>query len=151
MAPTPLDIARQVRPGLTRLFLLYFRKSVASHISTAQLSIMMILEENGPMRISQIATAESIRMPTASNAVNQLESMGLVMRTRDVSDRRGVRVALTPRGHSELDAIAKDRAEQLAAMLEGLTPEELEKAQELVPMINLILARYSDSVDLYVD
>lgn len=75
MASTPLEIAKELRLPLTRLYLLYFRQTENSHISMAQLSILMILEENGPMRISQIAATETIRMPTASNAVNQLETM----------------------------------------------------------------------------
>ena len=38
------DIARDLRPSLTRLYLLYFRKTEQSNISQAQLSIMMILD-----------------------------------------------------------------------------------------------------------
>ncbi|RAV34157.1 MarR family winged helix-turn-helix transcriptional regulator [Corynebacterium heidelbergense] len=144
MAQTPLEIAKQLRPGLTRLFLLYFRKSMNSHISTAQMSIMMILAEHGPLRISQIAAMEAIRMPTASNAVNQLESMNIVTRVRDVSDRRGVRVELTEKGRADLNQMSEDRSQQLASMVAGLSAEELAQVEELIPVINLILERYSE-------
>lgn len=147
MSATPLEIAKQLRPGLTRLYLLYFRQSENSHISMAQLSIMMILDDNGPMRISQIAATEAIRMPTASNAVNQLETMGLVERVRDVADRRGVRVDLTDKGREELKVISEERAQQLAQMLEGLEPAELERAEETAPLIDLILQRYTESIE----
>ncbi len=147
MPRTRLEIARALRPGLTRLYLLYFRKTEQSHISQAQLSIMMILDENGPLRINQIAGMESIRMPTASNAVNQLETMGLVTRVRDVSDRRGVRVQLTDRGQQELQSLDNARSQQLASMLDNLSEEELKKVDDLVPMIDLILSRYSMQAD----
>ncbi|MBC2682494.1 MarR family winged helix-turn-helix transcriptional regulator [Corynebacterium anserum] len=145
MSKTPLEIATELRPALSRLYLLYFRQAEAFSISQAQMSIMTILEENGPMRISQIAQAEAIRMPTASNAINQLENMGLVTRVRDVSDRRGVRVELTDKGKQELAEIGQSRNEALARMLEHLTPEELARSEEFAPMFDTILQRYTES------
>ncbi len=147
MSSTALNIAKELRPALTRLYLLYFRKTDNSNISMAQLSILMILGQHGPLRISQVAAMESIRMPTASNAINQLETMGMLTRTRDVSDRRGVRVELTDKGHEELNRMAEDRALQLASMLEGLTDEELAKTEELVPVIQMILDRFSAATE----
>ncbi|CAM2957731.1 MarR family winged helix-turn-helix transcriptional regulator [Corynebacterium falsenii] len=147
MASTPLEIASKLRPSLTRLYLLYFRQAENSTISMAQLSIMMILDEKGPMRISQIASTEAIRMPTASNAVNQLETMGLVTRVRDISDRRGVRVDLTDKGREELEKLSEERANQLAGMLEGLNDEELERTEEAVSLIDEILHSYAASIE----
>lgn len=144
MPRSRMDIARDLRPSLTRLYLLYFRKTEQSNISQAQLSIMMILDSEGPMRISQIAAMESIRMPTASNAVNQLETMGLVHRVRDVSDRRGVRVQLTDKGREELAKQDDARSVQLASMLENLSDDELKTVDNFVPLIDTILERYSE-------
>lgn len=145
MSKTPLEIATELRPALSRLYLLYFRQAETFSVSQAQMSIMTILDENGPMRISQIAQAEAIRMPTASNAINQLETMGLVTRVRDVSDRRGVRVELTDKGKAELDDIGRSRNQALARMFENLSEEELEKAQEFAPMFDTILQRYTEN------
>lgn len=145
MSKTPLEIATELRPALSRLYLLYFRQAETFSVSQAQMSIMTILDENGPMRISQIAQAEAIRMPTASNAINQLETMGLVTRVRDVSDRRGVRVELTDKGKAELDEIGRSRNQALARMFENLSEEELEKAQEFAPMFDTILQRYTEN------
>ncbi|MBF4552590.1 MarR family winged helix-turn-helix transcriptional regulator [Corynebacterium suicordis] len=145
MSKTPLEIAQQLRPALSRLYLLYFRQAEAFSISQAQMSIMTILEEHGPMRISQIAHAEAIRMPTASNAVNQLESMGLVSRVRDVSDRRGVSVQLTDKGADELQSIGDNRNRALARMIANLSPEEVQKVEEAAPIIEMILNRYTEA------
>lgn len=145
MSKTPLEIATELRPALSRLYLLYFRQAETFSVSQAQMSIMTILDENGPMRISQIAHAEAIRMPTASNAINQLETMGLVTRVRDVSDRRGVRVELTDKGKAELEEIGKSRNQALARMFENLSEEELSKAEEFAPMFDTILQRYTEN------
>lgn len=143
MTSTPLDVAKELRPALTRLYLLYIRQSEDSHISMAQLSIMMLLDDRGPLRISQIAASEAVRMPTASNAIGQLENLGLVERIRDVSDRRGVLVDLTDHGRKELRDLGEERSIQLAEMLEGLEPNELEEVAKVVPMISMILDRYT--------
>ena len=146
MTVSSTDVAKQLRPVLTRLYLLYFRQTATSAISMAQLSIMMNLQDNGPLRISQIADLEAIRMPTASNAVNHLEQMGLVSRVRDVSDRRGVRVRLTEEGTRQLAKITEERVGQLATMLDGLTEDELTKIQGAMPLFDRVLATFGPHV-----
>ncbi|MDY0113305.1 MAG: hypothetical protein RBS21_03415, partial [Corynebacterium sp.] len=51
-AMTPLDLAKEIRPLLTRAELLYSRRSEESQLSRAQLSIMMTLDALGPCRIN---------------------------------------------------------------------------------------------------
>lgn len=135
MTATPSEVAKRLRPVVTRMYLLYFRQTTQSSISTAQLSIMMNLQTHGALRISQIADLESIRMPTASNAINHLESLGLVSRVRDVSDRRGVRVKLTDVGRTELARIGEERDKQMADILSVLDAEQLERVEEFIPTL----------------
>lgn len=147
MTVSSIGVATQLRPVLTRLYLLYFRQTVTSAISMAQLSIMMNLQDNGPLRISQIADLEAIRMPTASNAVNHLEHMGLVTRVRDVSDRRGVRVRLTEEGTRQLEKISEERVAQLATLLDGLTEKELKQVENALPLFDRLLSTFGPHVD----
>ncbi|WP_075693494.1 MarR family winged helix-turn-helix transcriptional regulator [Corynebacterium sphenisci] len=139
---TALSIARQLRPLLTRAELLYSRRSEESQLSRAQLSIMMTLDALGPCRINQLAQAEAIRMPTASNAVHHLEDAGMVERVRDTKDRRGVRVELTAKGREELARVTRERDEQMAAMFATLSPEQLAVGAQLVPVLQRILDTY---------
>ncbi|MFD8880287.1 MarR family winged helix-turn-helix transcriptional regulator [Corynebacterium xerosis] len=141
---TPKDLAKEIRPLLTRAELLYSRRSEESQLSRAQLSIMMTLDALGPCRINQLAQAEAIRMPTASNAVHHLEDAGMVERVRDTKDRRGVRVELTEKGLSELRRVSTERDEQMAAMFSALAPEELEIGAALVPVLKRILETYGE-------
>ena len=141
-AMTPLDLAKEIRPLLTRAELLYSRRSEESQLSRAQLSIMMTLDALGPCRINQLAQAEAIRMPTASNAVHHLENAGMVERVRDTKDRRGVRVELTDKGLSELRRVSDERDQQMAAMFRELNEDELEVGARLVPILKRILDTY---------
>ena len=143
-AMTPLDLAKEIRPLLTRAELLYSRRSEESQLSRAQLSIMMTLDALGPCRINQLAQAEAIRMPTASNAVHHLEDAGMVERVRDTKDRRGVRVELTEKGVSELRRVSTERDEQMANMFKALSPEELQVGARLVPILKRILETYGE-------
>ncbi|NLZ57387.1 MAG: MarR family transcriptional regulator [Corynebacterium sp.] len=141
---TPEDLAARVRPALTKLYVLYFRRSVNSDLSGPQLTILSRLAENGPSRISRIAELEDIRMPTASNALHQLEQLGLVERIRDTKDRRGVQVQLTDRGAEELKRVNSERDEQMAEVLKMLPPEKLERAEELVDIITELSEVYGN-------
>lgn len=139
---TPLALAKRLRPLLTRAKLLYSRRSTESQLSRAQLSIMMTLDALGPCRINQLADAEAIRMPTASNAVHHLETAGMVERVRDNQDRRGVRVELTAKGREELHRVSNERDQQMAEMFANLTPEELEFSAGLESVLSNILNSY---------
>lgn len=109
-----LELARRVRPAMTKLYVSYFRTAEHSELTGPQLSIMTRIAEHGPSRISQLADAEGVRMPTASNTINQLEKRGLVQRTRAVEDRRGVSVELTELGMQELKRVGEERTQSLA-------------------------------------
>lgn len=142
-SPTPADIAERIRPALTKLYVMYFRIAEQSDLTGPQLSIMTRLKEKGPMRISQIASEEGIRMPTASNALHQLERRDLVDRVRDEQDRRGVRVKLTALGLSEMRRVGEEREKYLADMLATLNEDDLSKTDSFVEVINRLAESYN--------
>ena len=142
-----VEVARSIQPSLNKLILIFQRTAEGSSLTTSQVSIMNQLRMRGPSRVSTIAQAELIRMPTASNAVNQLETMELVTRVRDTSDRRGVSVTLTDKGREELRRLSEERAEQLASMLDSLSDEELKEVAEATPVIELVLRRYTEAIE----
>lgn len=133
---------------MTKLYVMYFRIADQSDLTGPQLSIMARLKDNGPARISQIAREEGIRMPTASNALHQLEQRELVERIRDEHDRRGVRVQLTTLGESELERVGEERTKYLAEMLGTLSEEDLARVGELTDIINKLADNYgADLID----
>ena len=125
--PDALELAQRVRPAMTSLYVAYFRNTERSDLTGPQLSILRRLEVEGPSRISHIATSEGVRMPTASNTINQLEKRGLVHRTRSAEDRRGVLVDLTEQGKHELIRVGKERTQYLADMLATLDDASLQQ------------------------
>lgn len=132
---TPEDIASQVRPALTKLYVMYFRLANHAELTGPQLTILGRLADDGPSRVREMAKLEGIRMPTASNAIHQLEERGLVARVRDTADRRGVTVQITEEGSAKLREVGAERDEQLAQLLQRLDPDDLEAAEKFVPVI----------------
>lgn len=140
---SPEELAKLIRPALTKLYVLYFRVAEQSDLTGPQMTIMTRLNDEGPARISHIAQAEGIRMPTASNALHQLEQRGMIERIRDESDRRGVKVQLTELGVSELTRVGEERTAYLTEMLQTLPEELLDDAAKLPHVINALADSYS--------
>lgn len=145
---TPIeDIAARLRPLLNRLVLIYYRQSVHTALTASQISILSVLEQHGSMRISDIAKFESIRMPTASNAIHRLEFDGLVVRERDKHDRRGVTVALTDHGREELERVNAQRNLEFARFIAQYTEDGKELALELTDVLERILNDHEGGTD----
>ncbi|AZA12479.1 MarR family winged helix-turn-helix transcriptional regulator [Corynebacterium choanae] len=142
MTADPQDLAARIRPALTKLYVTYFRMAEQSDLTGPQITIMTRLQEHGASRISEVARQEGIRMPTASNALHQLEHRGLIERIRDTSDRRGVRVQLTKFGISELARVGEERTRYLAQLFSYWDQDELNEVSELVPLIETLAERY---------
>ncbi|WP_299565652.1 MarR family winged helix-turn-helix transcriptional regulator [uncultured Mycolicibacterium sp.] len=107
-------------------------------LTLAQLSILLTLLDQGPMRMTELAAHEKVRTPTTTVAIRRLEKLGLVKRTRDPSDLRAVLVEVTPEGQIQhREAMAARRA-HLASLVSKLSPEERETlAKALGPLERL--------------
>jgi DNA-binding MarR family transcriptional regulator len=143
--PQVTELAGELQQVLSKLFSVLRRtdanRSVpegGADLTLAQLSILLTLLDQGPIRMTELAAHERVRTPTTTVAIRRLEKLGLVKRSRDPSDLRAVLVDVTPRGlvqHRE--ALATRRA-ALAAMLGHLTTEERETlAKALAPLARL--------------
>jgi DNA-binding MarR family transcriptional regulator len=75
-----------------------------------------------------LVTQTMVTSGTMTNRIDRLEARGLVTREPDLTDRRGVRVRLTPRGKDRVDAALADlleREQELLATLSGRQQEQL--------------------------
>lgn len=142
-----LDVAAQIQPALNKLVVIFQRTTEGGSLTTSQVSIMNQLKARGAARVSQVAAAELIRMPTASNALYQLEQRGFIERTRDEKDRRGVMVQLTKKGLTELEQVSQERAQALAEILRWLDADGLQTAREISDLINKLAEIYRPTQD----
>jgi DNA-binding MarR family transcriptional regulator len=124
------ELAGELQRVLSRLFSVLRRgdanRGTAGDLTLAQLSILLTLLDQGPIRMTELAALERVRTPTTTVAIRRLEKLGLVKRSRDPSDLRAVLVDITPQGLAQhREALATRRA-ALAERLAKLSVDELE-------------------------
>ncbi len=111
------------------------RTSTSGDLTLAQLSILLTLLDQGPIRMTELAARERVRTPTTTVAIRRLENLGLVKRSRDPSDLRAVLVDITPEGHAQHREALASRQAHLAALLSKLGEDELDAlAKGLAPL-----------------
>ncbi|MCI6206889.1 MAG: MarR family winged helix-turn-helix transcriptional regulator [Corynebacterium glucuronolyticum] len=143
MSVTPYEVAEAIRADMTVLYVNYFRLAESGDLTGPQLTILSMLDKEGPSRVSDIAQKEGIQMPTASNAIHNLEKRGMVKRERDPFDRRGILVSITNFGHTTVLEVGKQRTEHLADMFSVLNQDELEMCYKLAPVIKKLANSYN--------
>ena len=78
----------------------------------------------GPLRLSDLAKRMGTSTPTASRAIDALESLGLVTRTTEPADRRALSLELSPAGRKLLDERKARAAEAFGPATASLDPAE---------------------------
>ena len=92
---------------------------------TASQRIALIeLGLDGPLRVNDLAHRMGLSAPTASRAVDGLESLGLATRAPAPGDRRALSIALTPQGRALFDERYTLAAVVFAPATASLSAEE---------------------------
>ena len=89
-------------------------------LSAARLSALSVIVFAGPIRMSALARAEQVRVPTMTLLVAALQAQGLVTRETDPSDARAVLLKATAKGAKLMAEGRRRRVEHLAAELDRL-------------------------------
>jgi DNA-binding MarR family transcriptional regulator len=93
-------------------------------VTMAQLSILLTLLDQGPMRLASLAAHERLRAPTITVAIRRLERLGLVERSSDPTDHRAVLIEVTALGLAHHRQSLADRLAVLTRALAGLSDDE---------------------------
>jgi DNA-binding MarR family transcriptional regulator len=137
------ELAEGLHRCLSKLFSILRRgdpsgSAAGADLTLAQLSILVTLLDQGPIRMTDLAAHERVRTPTTTVAIRRLEKIGLVKRSRDPSDLRAVLVDITPRGLAVHRESLNNRITSLAALLSHLSGLDLETlTKALAPLERL--------------
>jgi DNA-binding MarR family transcriptional regulator len=99
--------------------------------------VLSILDESGPLGVTQLAAIDQCSQPTMSGTVNALVERGWVTKRPDPADARGSRVDLTTDGRRILAEARRANGAAIAERLEaaGLGRTELAAAVEVLRMV----------------
>lgn len=98
--------------------------------------ILHTLDKRADLSQRQLADVVSMKPGSLTEALEKMESQGLVTRKRDVHDKRIIRVAITPSGQREWAHIQQDRKSFGRQLLSSLTSEEREQAVKIATKLH---------------
>lgn len=111
------------------------QSATAGGLSTAASSALARLGREGPLRLTDLARAEGVSQPGTTQLVGRLERAGLVARTADSTDGRGVLVEITATGLDVFRQRRAERADALRELIEELTGPEQQAVRIALPAL----------------
>ena len=139
--PETAGLADHLRPVMLKLSRHLRREAQNAGVTAIEAQLLGIVLKRPGSWISELAELEQMSRPAMSVHVKRLEAAGWLTRRlgegvvgvgeggeaaagEPESDRRRVRLTLTPAGHDALNAIRRSRNDWLEARLVRLTPPE---------------------------
>jgi DNA-binding MarR family transcriptional regulator len=139
---SPLQVLSRVS-RLARHLDLARRAAFAEHgLETWEFDVLSALRRAGaPYQLSpgRLVTQTLVTSGTMTNRIDRLEERGLLARSPDPNDRRGVVVSLTTEGQSQVDAAMADLLERERALLGHL---DLRARDELAAALRTLVAPF---------
>jgi DNA-binding MarR family transcriptional regulator len=133
-----LELADALHAAAIHLLRRLRREDAATGLSPARLSALSVVVFGGPLRISDLARAEQVRVPTITPTVVALENDGLITREADPNDARASILRATARGQKLMAEGRARRVASLAAELRKVPPGDrqvLSRAAKLIEQL----------------
>ena len=96
-----------------------------------RLSALTVIDKSGPISVTALAEKEMVRPATMSRMVSALAEEGLVKRSDDKTDGRGVLVSATPKGRRTYQRAQEQRLQHFAEALDSLSDDQLAAMRNL--------------------
>jgi DNA-binding MarR family transcriptional regulator len=115
-------------------------------VSPPRLSALSVLVFAGPQSLASLARAEGVKPPTMSKLVVELEASGLVEKSPDPKDGRGLVIAATSKGRKIMLQGRDRRLTLLKQRLAKLSRTDISRLEAAAPLL-LDLARADRAID----
>lgn len=102
--------------------------------------LLSLVEQVGPVRVSDLAVADQTTQPTMTSHTRRLVDAGLLCREPDPADARASLLSLSPRGREVLRDIRRARAAAVAPLLAGLDAADLDALARTTEILDRVLA-----------
>lgn len=136
-APSRAQVTAEVLDVLMNVGRRFRRRGAGPAIDPGSFWLLRTLAGDGPVRVTELATATGLDASTVSRHLTQLHRAGLVERAPDPKDRRARRVQVSSAGRLELD---KALAQRRALLERSLTDWSDNEVEQLHTMMTRMLA-----------
>src|SRR5688572_10619962 len=125
------EIAALLHEQFARLTRRLRTLELPSGITPERLSALSVIEKRGPISVTALADTEMVRPATMSRMITALGTEGLVKRSDDKRDGRGVLVSVTPKGRRAFQRAHEQRLSHFAEVVESMSDEQLVAMRDL--------------------
>lgn len=108
-------------------------------ITPPQFVALQWLFEDGDMTIGELSTKMYLAFSTTTDLVDRMEKNQLVVRVKDPSDRRVVRIHLLEEGERIIDEVIKKRQVYLEEVLKDFSAEEIQILQSSLMKLHQVM------------
>ncbi len=115
-----------------------------SNITSAQMIMLVSINDHGRCKIKTLAKERGISPPTATGLIDRLVKARYVKRDSDPEDRRVVMVSLTKKGEKAVQDFLSTVRNRWKKILVHLTPKEQKQYLNIVKKIVSILSGKED-------
>jgi DNA-binding MarR family transcriptional regulator len=135
------DLASPLAEALTRASWRLRRTSIKElaplGLTFAQSRVLRILTRSDePMRMGDLAARFEVAPRSTTSMIDSLETLGLVERRADPTDRRSVLVGLTPEGLALMERLGKLRQDSAEALFDRLSQTQKEQLLAILSALN---------------
>jgi DNA-binding MarR family transcriptional regulator len=130
-ADTRSEIAALLHEQFARLTRQLRTLELPQGMTPERLSALSVIDKKGPISVTALADREMVRPATMSRMVTALVEEGLVKRSDDKTDGRGVLVSVTSKGRRAFQRAQEQRLQHFAEVLESLNDEQLASMRSL--------------------
>jgi len=125
------EIAALLHEQFSRLSRRLRTMELPAGMTPERLSALFVIEKRGLISVTALAEQEMVRPATMSRMVRALVEEGLVKRSEDKTDGRGVLVSVTPKGRRAYQRAQEQRLSHFAEVLQSLNEEQLAAMRSL--------------------
>lgn len=141
------EVAALLHDRFSRLTRQMRNMDLPQGMTPERLSALAVIEKRGPISVTALADKEMVRPATMSRMVSALVEEGLVKRSEDKNDGRGVLVSATPKGRRAYHRAHQQRLQQFAEALSTLNPEQLSAMRGLASALERLTELFDGGKD----
>ncbi|WP_206370698.1 MarR family winged helix-turn-helix transcriptional regulator [Solimonas marina] len=137
--PPTTQLAGDLRIALAKLHRRLREQTRPHDLTSAQQSVLLRLDRDGPATVSALARAEGVKPQSMRMTVASLETMRAVRGDADPNDGRQTLISLTPAFRAELTARRAAKNDWLHRALQAqLSPREHAQLARAVALLQLL-------------
>jgi len=131
--------------AIDELVLRHLNQVSHERLTYTQLRLLQLFSLTDEHSVSDVATFLDVSNAAASRAVDWLVKHRYVRRTQRPSDRRAVKLALTPTGRRMLESFEEEFLDAVAELIGEASTEDFTRTVEVLDQISVGLAHRLDS------